>query len=39
MKLTIEHYSINIKIDVNKYKTIGDLKTNIWLITDIPLVI
>jgi hypothetical protein len=36
MKITIERYNTNITIDIEKYKTIGDLKTKIWLQTDIP---
>ena len=36
MKITIEHDSISIIINIEKDKTIGNLKTNIWLLTDIP---
>ena len=36
MKLTIEHDTMNITINIEKDKTIGNLKTNIWLLTDIP---
>ena len=36
MKLTIENDKISKIINIEKDKTIGNLKTNIWLLTDIP---
>ena len=36
MKITIEHDNISIIINIEKDKTIGNLKTKIWLLTDIP---
>ena len=36
MNLTIERDKMSITINIEKDKTIGNLKTNIWLLTDIP---
>ena len=36
MKITIESDNISIIINIEKDKTIGNLKTKIWLLTDIP---
>ena len=36
MKLTIERDNMSITINIENDKTIGNLKTNIWLLTDIP---
>jgi hypothetical protein len=36
MKITIESDNISIIINIEKDKTISNLKTKIWLLTDIP---